>query len=124
MNLNIQQKHMIDRQLMPNFIIDEKIIKIFSIVKREDFLPNKFNIGNTSDLPFNFNEYIYNLLYDGLPINVDTGNLYSIYLGSILLISFNNDIFSNESLFIKYCFISSSLDDTYLFIFNTIYMFL
>ena len=33
MNLNIQQKHMIDRQLMPNFIIDEKIIKIFSIVK-------------------------------------------------------------------------------------------
>ena len=64
MNLNIQQKHMIDRQLMPNFIIDEKIIKIFSIVKREDFLPNKFkNIAYIDDNIFFEDRFMLRTLY-------------------------------------------------------------
>ena len=64
MNLNIQQKHMINRQLMPNFIIDENIIKIFSMVKREDFLPNKFkNMAYIDDNIFFEDRFMLRTLY-------------------------------------------------------------
>ena len=64
MNLNIQQKHMINRQLMPNFIIDENILKIFSVVKREDFLPDKLkNIAYIDDNIFFEDRFMLRTLY-------------------------------------------------------------
>ena len=77
-------------------------------------LVNKSSIGGTVlHLPYNLSEYIYNRLYDGLFIKLETGNLNSSYLDWTLLISFINEIFSNESLFIKYCFIISLCELTY-----------